>query len=47
MQTVLVIVIITTATAYLGWQFYQRFFAKDKKCDGCAVNKMMSVDKNS
>jgi hypothetical protein len=47
MQTVFVIVVITAASIYLGRQFYQRFFSKDTKCDGCAVNKMMSVDKNS
>jgi predicted negative regulator of RcsB-dependent stress response len=39
MQTLLVIVCILAAATYLGWQFYQRFFKADGKCDGCAIGK--------
>jgi predicted negative regulator of RcsB-dependent stress response len=40
MQVFLVIVCILAAAAYLGWQFYQRFFKASGKCDGCAMSKM-------
>lgn len=43
MQVVLVILVITAAISYLAWQFYQRFFKADGKCDGCAVNKASKV----
>lgn len=39
MQVALVIVCILAAASYLGWQFYQRFFKADGKCDGCAIGK--------
>lgn len=38
MQTVLVILTIGAALAYLGWEAYKRFFKKDGSCDGCAFN---------
>lgn len=40
MQNLLVIVCILAAVAYLGWQFYQRFFNASGKCNGCAMSKM-------
>lgn len=39
MQTVLAILSITGACAYLGWQVYQRFYKKDSTCDGCSMGK--------
>ena len=41
MQVFLVLVCILAAVAYLGWQFYQRFFKASGKCDGCAVGKSL------
>ncbi len=40
MQLFLVIVTVTIAVFYLSKQFYDRFFAKKTKCDGCAVSKI-------
>jgi predicted permease len=40
MQVILVILVITAAVSYIAWQFYQRFFKADGKCDGCAIGKM-------
>lgn len=42
MQVVLVIIAVVGAVSYLGWQFYKRFYAKEAKCDGCAVSKIQS-----
>jgi len=39
MQIVLTILFITAACAYLGWQLYRRFFAKNEACEGCAIGK--------
>ncbi len=35
MQTVLVLLLISAATLYLGRELYIRFFRKESKCDGC------------
>jgi hypothetical protein len=40
MQVILVILVIAAAVSYIAWQFYQRFFKADGKCDGCAIGKM-------
>ena len=40
MQALFVIVCILASAAYLVWQFYQRFFKADGKCDGCAIGKL-------
>ena len=40
MQVFIVIACILAAAAYLGCQFYQRFFKAHGKCDGCAMSKM-------
>jgi hypothetical protein len=45
MQTMLVIALLVLALAYLGWQFYQRFFAKKESCESCAMGKI-SEDKH-
>lgn len=45
MQNILVIITVLFALIYLGRQFYVRFFAKETKCEGCAVNKMMEKEK--
>lgn len=45
MQTVLMIIAVSGAAFYLGREFYLRFYAKEAKCDGCAVNKMMTDKK--
>jgi len=42
MQTVIVISLVVIAATYLGWQAYKRFFAKETKCDGCAMSKAAS-----
>jgi hypothetical protein len=39
MQTIFVIIAIGAACFFLGWQFYQRFFKKETKCDGCSMGK--------
>ncbi|MCC6601294.1 MAG: hypothetical protein IT223_11565 [Crocinitomicaceae bacterium] len=40
MQELLTIVIVLSALAYLVYFIYQQTFAKKKKCDGCAINKI-------
>lgn len=45
MQNVIVILILSAAAIYLGREFYLRFFAKQTKCDGCAVGKMINSEK--
>jgi len=40
MQLFLVILTVSIAILYLSKQFYDRFFAKKTKCDGCAVNQI-------
>ena len=45
MQTILVIAILLAASIYLGRLFYQRFFAEETKCDGCAVGKLADRQK--
>ena len=42
-QGIIVTIILVAATFYLGREFYLRFFAKQTKCDGCAVGKMAQV----
>jgi len=42
MQTVIAISLVVIAAAYLGWQVYKRFFAKETNCDGCAMGKAAS-----
>jgi len=44
MQNIIVILILSAAIFYLGREFYKRFFAKETKCDGCAVGKMVQVE---
>ena len=40
MQTILVILIVSSAGVYLGWKFYAKFVAKQSKCDDCAVSQV-------
>jgi len=44
MQLFLTITTILIALLYLGMNFYKRFFGKEKKCDGCSLNK--ELEKN-
>lgn len=43
MQTVLVIITISAALFYLGYEAYKRFFKKDSSCDGCGFNPEREV----
>lgn len=45
MQNIIVILILSAAVIYLAREFYVRFFAKQTKCDGCAVGKIANQDK--
>lgn len=40
MQEVLVIITVVVATFFMGRMIYRQFFAKETKCDSCAVGKM-------
>jgi hypothetical protein len=42
MQIVLTVITLTLALAYLGREVWKRFFAKETKCDSCAVGKAMN-----
>lgn len=44
MQNIIVVLILSAATFYLGREFYKKFFNKETKCDGCAVGKMAQVE---
>lgn len=37
-QTVLVILTLGAAVAYLIWEAYKKFFKKDAACEGCAFH---------
>lgn len=39
MQVFLVILAISAATIYLGWQAYKRFFKKETSCESCAFGE--------
>jgi len=39
MQLLLVILAICSASFYLVWQFYKRFFKKESNCDSCAFGE--------
>jgi hypothetical protein len=42
MQIALTVITLTLALAYLGREVWKRFFAKETKCDSCAVGKAMN-----
>ena len=41
MQEILVILTVTAAVFFIGRMIYRQFFAKETKCDSCAVGKMV------
>lgn len=41
MQEVLVILIVSAAVFFVGRLIYKQFFAKETKCESCAVGKMV------
>lgn len=43
MQVFLVIIIVCSALAYLGYKAYQAFFSKKTKCEGCSFSKSAGV----
>lgn len=36
MQLILVIILVSLAVFYLGWQLYKHFFKKEAACESCA-----------
>lgn len=36
MQVVLVVILISAASIYLGWKGYTHFFKKEAACESCA-----------
>ena len=40
MKEVLVILVVAAAVFFVGRLLYRQFFAKETKCDSCAVGKM-------
>ncbi|MDG1428224.1 MAG: hypothetical protein P8H56_06335 [Crocinitomicaceae bacterium] len=45
MQTFLVITVVSLAVSYIGWEVYKRFFAKNSKCDSCAMGSSINEAK--
>ena len=41
MQEVLVILVVSAAVFFIGRLIYKQFFAKEVKCESCAVGKMV------
>lgn len=40
MQEILVIAFVSVAVFFIGKLIYKQFFAKETKCESCAVGKM-------
>jgi len=41
MQEILVILTVAAAVFFVGRIIYRQFFAKEAKCDSCAIGKMV------